>query len=276
MREIEPGKRGYQNSVSDDARRARSGALGQRSDQQSAKESARALSTLPHAAGSAVPFGAALDHLPPALGGRRSLPRPVPVIARWRGFCSLKLLLVAVTLRGWRPGRALPSGFHGRWGSRSGLNLGRCGITPTFADITFTQLMCFGISVLCYLFRCRREACALTSPACVSPQAALAPRRSPAFRASTQSLRERARGGGEGCGYAASLGQRKRVAHIPTAEAARSGLILEGQRQARLHLKFNDPWSHEWGPVQGWFACTLTKRVTIAPWRQSWPPGLNL
>ena len=60
------------------------------------------------------------------------------------------------------------------------------------------------------------------------------------------------RGGGEGCGYAASLGQRKRVAHIPTAqtEAARSGFILEGQRQARLHLKFNDPWSHEWGPVQ--------------------------
>ena len=59
------------------------------------------------------------------------------------------------------------------------------------------------------------------------------------------------RGGGEGCGYAASLGQRKRVAHIPTAEteAARSGLILEGQGQARLHLKFNDPWSHEWGPV---------------------------
>jgi hypothetical protein len=34
---------------------------------------------------------------------------------------------------------------------------------------------------------------------------------------------------------------------LPTAEAARSGLILEGQRQARLHLKFNDPWSHEWG-----------------------------
>src|SRR5271165_1783675 len=59
------------------------------------------------------------------------------------------------------------------------------------------------------------------------------------------------RGGGEGCGYAASLGQRKRVAHIPTAEAeaARSGLILEGQGQARLHLKFNDPWSYEWGPA---------------------------
>jgi hypothetical protein len=36
------------------------------------------------------------------------------------------------------------------------------------------------------------------------------------------------RGGGEGCGYAASLGQRKRVAHIPTAEAeaARSGLTF--------------------------------------------------
>ena len=30
------------------------------------------------------------------------------------------------------------------------------------------------------------------------------------------------------CGYAASLGQRKRVAHIPTAEAARSSLIFEG------------------------------------------------
>ena len=27
-------------------------------------------------------------------------------------------------------------------------------------------------------------------------------------------------------------------------------MILEGQRQARLHLNFNDPWSHEWGPVQ--------------------------
>ena len=70
------------NSVSDDARRARSGAPGQRSDQQSAKEPARALSTLPHAAGSAAPFGAALDHLPPALGSRRSLPRPVPGIDR--------------------------------------------------------------------------------------------------------------------------------------------------------------------------------------------------
>ena len=34
------------------------------------------------------------------------------------------------------------------------------------------------------------------------------------------------RSGGEGCGYAASLGQRKRVAHIPTAEAPGSGLIF--------------------------------------------------
>ena len=68
------------------------------------------------------------------------------------------------------------------------------------------------------------------------------------------------RGGGEGCGYAASLGQRKRVAHIPTAEAARSGLILEGQRQARLHLKFNDPWSHEWGPVLTPLASCCLKR----------------
>ena len=39
-------------------------------------------------------------------------------------------------------------------------------------------------------------------------------------------------------------------AFLPTAEAARSGLILEGQGQARSHLKSNVPWSHEWGPVQ--------------------------
>ena len=69
------------------------------------------------------------------------------------------------------------------------------------------------------------------------------------------------RGGGEGCGYAASLGQRKRVAHIPTAEAARSGLILEGQRQVRLHLKFNDPWSLEWGPVH--LACAKRKARAV-------------
>src|SRR5258708_23888780 len=74
------------NSVSQDARRARSGAPGKRSDQQSAKESARALSTLSHAAGSAAPFGAALDHLPPAFGSRRSLPRSVPGIDRRADF----------------------------------------------------------------------------------------------------------------------------------------------------------------------------------------------
>src|SRR5208282_4415174 len=28
-----------------------------------------------------------------------------------------------------------------------------------------------------------------------------------------------------------------------------SSLILEGQGQARLHLKFNPSWSYEWGPV---------------------------
>jgi hypothetical protein len=39
---------------------------------------------------------------------------------------------------------------------------------------------------------------------------------------------------------------------MPTAkaEAATSGLIIEGQGQARLHLKSNPPRSHEWGPVQ--------------------------
>jgi NAD(P)-dependent dehydrogenase (short-subunit alcohol dehydrogenase family) len=74
----------------------------------------------------------------------------------------------------------------------------------------------------------------------------------------TQGLRERlvasapawTKGGAKSCGYAASLGQRKRVAHLPTAEAARSGLIFEGQGQARLHLKSKPPWSHKWGPVQ--------------------------
>ena len=33
-------------------------------------------------------------------------------------------------------------------------------------------------------------------------------------------------------------------------QAARSSLILEGQGQARLHLKFNPSWSYEWGLVQ--------------------------
>ena len=48
--------------------------------------SPRALSTLSHAAGSAAPFGAALDHLPPAFGSRRSLPRSVPGIDRRADF----------------------------------------------------------------------------------------------------------------------------------------------------------------------------------------------
>src|SRR5208337_1984879 len=74
------------------------------------------------------------------------------------------------------------------------------------------------------------------------------------------------RGGGESCGYAASLGQRKRVAHIPTAEteAARSSLILEGQGQARLHLKFNPSWSYEWGPVH---LAGEVRHVKLVPWR---------
>ena len=71
------------------------------------------------------------------------------------------------------------------------------------------------------------------------------------------------RGGGESCGYAASLGQRKRVAHIPTAEAARSGLILEGQGQARLHLKSNPPWSHQSGPVHN--AALSARKTSISP-----------
>src|SRR5271166_2042303 len=88
------------------------------------------------------------------------------------------------------------------------------------------------------------------------------------------------RGGGEGCGYAASLGQRKRVAHIPTAEteAARSGLILEGHGQASLHFKFNPSWSYEWGPVQSGAGARLAQHpvdvqqillayaLDLAPW----------
>src|ERR1700730_4201291 len=57
--------------------------------------------------------------------------------------------------------------------------------------------------------------------------------------------------GGEDCGYAASLGQRKRVAHIPTADAkaATGSCLIEGQRQARSHLNFGDPWSQLRGPL---------------------------
>ena len=40
------------------------------------------------------------------------------------------------------------------------------------------------------------------------------------------------------------------LAYLMRSSAARSGLILEGQGQARSHLKSNVPWSHKWGPVQ--------------------------
>ena len=45
----------------------------------------------------------------------------------------------------------------------------------------------------------------------------------------------------QGCGYAASLGQRKRVAHIPTAEAARSGLIFSRTKGRRDHTLIECP-----------------------------------
>ena len=70
------------NSVPDDARRARSGAPGQRSHQQPAEKSASPLSALPHAARSPAPSGAALDHLPAASGIRRSLSRSISGIDR--------------------------------------------------------------------------------------------------------------------------------------------------------------------------------------------------
>src|SRR5580704_2206122 len=54
--------------------------------------------------------------------------------------------------------------------------------------------------------------------------------------------------GGEGCGYAASLGQRKRVAHIPTADAKTaegSCLILKdkGRRDHTLTPAILGPMS---------------------------------
>src|SRR3954467_5673184 len=57
--------------------------------------------------------------------------------------------------------------------------------------------------------------------------------------------------GGEDCGYAASLGQRKRVAHIPTADpnAAEASRLNRTTRQARSHLNFGNPWSQVWGPL---------------------------
>src|SRR5208283_4133175 len=111
-------------SVSDDARRARSGAPGQRSDQQSAKESARALPTLPHAARSAASFGAALDHLPPALGSRRSLPWSVPGIDR-RADIETDVARVAISVM-------LPE--------RPSLSLNVCHTSETAADMSPSSL----------------------------------------------------------------------------------------------------------------------------------------
>jgi len=73
--------------------------------------------------------------------------------------------------------------------------------------------------------------------------------------------------GGEGCGYAASLGQRKRVAHIPTAkaEAAGSGLIFfEGQRAGAINLS-PSPVSREWVHFN------ITIGVTFRPWIIPYP-----
>src|SRR5271165_3427986 len=68
------------------------------------------------------------------------------------------------------------------------------------------------------------------------------------------------RGGAKSCGYAASLGQCNRVANIPTAEAATTGLIFEGQGQARLLLKSKLPWSRQWGRVHIMQSTTLLRR----------------
>jgi hypothetical protein len=64
--------------------------------------------------------------------------------------------------------------------------------------------------------------------------------------------------------YAASLGQRKRVAHIPTAEAARSGLILEGQGSPDYTL---NPTTR--GPTNGvqfiFFAASARNASGVSP-----------
>src|SRR3979409_335270 len=56
------------------------------------------------------------------------------------------------------------------------------------------------------------------------------------------------RGGEQDCGYAASLGQRKRVAHIPTADAkaAASCLILKDKGRRHYTLTPAPP-----GPASG-------------------------
>src|SRR5450432_4681265 len=75
--------------------------------------------------------------------------------------------------------------------------------------------------------------------------------------------------GGEDCGYAAPLGQRKRVAHIPTADAkaaAGSRLIKDkGRRDQTLISVIPGPRSgvHSWQPKAG----------TVVPTSQRPPPG---
>src|SRR5258708_18511936 len=52
--------------------------------------------------------------------------------------------------------------------------------------------------------------------------------------------------GGEDCGYAASLGQRKRVAHIPTANAAAGSCLIlkdKGRRDYTLTSTIPGPTS---------------------------------
>ena len=78
------------------------------------------------------------------------------------------------------------------------------------------------------------------------------------------------RGGGERCRYAASLGQRKRVARIPTAETAKSGLILEGQGQARLHLKSKISWVPRMG------SSSVRPSLFDRPRSSPWPPGQEI
>jgi hypothetical protein len=58
--------------------------------------------------------------------------------------------------------------------------------------------------------------------------------------------------------FSVRVGQRKRVAHIPTVEQKqqkkaaqrvfRRGRKSEGQ--TTFHVSFNGPWSREWGPLQ--------------------------
>jgi hypothetical protein len=46
--------------------------------------------------------------------------------------------------------------------------------------------------------------------------------------------------------WRAGMDKKIEAAQREQAEAARSGLIFDGQGQARLHLKSRPPWSHQW------------------------------